>query len=307
MNRRQLLKTASLLPLAAAAPESFAPAKKKRSVRFAYMGDTHILPETKQQNAIANAFRQVQNQADKPQFVLHGGDVIMDALLPDKATVRNQFDAWNRVVKAECSLPVQYAIGNHDIWGPDAAKADGAWGKAWIIDELKLPGRYYSFDKNGWHFIVLDSVQAKPNGSWYTTRIDDEQLAWLKADLTKTPATTPTLILSHVPILTATVFDFAQPVPGVDGRMSVIDGLIVANALDLTTLFSAHPNVKACLSGHTHLLDQVVYNNVSYFCNGAVSGNWWKTDTHRQTKAGFALFDLYDDGTVERQYMPYSW
>jgi 3',5'-cyclic-AMP phosphodiesterase len=307
MNRRQLLKTASLLPLAAATPDFTKPASRKRGLRFAYMGDTHILPETKQLNGVTNAFRQIQNQRDKAAFVLHGGDVIMDALLPDKATVRGQFDAWNRVVKAECSLPLRYAIGNHDIWGPDAAKADGAWGKAWIQDELKMPGRYYSFEQGGWHFVILDSVQAKPTGAWYTTRVDAEQMAWLKADLEKTPATTPVLVLSHVPILTATVFDFAQPIAGVDGRLAVIDGLIVGNAPDLVALFAEHPNVKACLSGHTHLLDQVTYNGVTYFCNGAVSGSWWKSDTHRQTKAGFAMFDLYDDGSIERQYIPYSW
>ncbi len=305
MNRRQLLKTASLLPLAAATPDFIKPTARKRALRFAYIGDTHILPEAKQIDGITRCLRNIQNQSDKPTFVLHGGDVIMDALLPDKATVRGQWDAWNRVVKTECSLPIQYAIGNHDIWGPDAAKADGAWGKAWIQDELKMPGRYYSFDRNGWHFVVLDSVQAKPNGTWYTTTVDADQLAWLKTDLQKTPATTPVLVLSHVPILTATIFDFAQPIPGVDGRMSVIDGLVVANAPDLVQVFVEHPNVKACLSGHTHLLDQVIYNKVSYFCNGAVSGNWWKSDTHRSTKAGYALFDLYDDGSAERMFVNY--
>jgi hypothetical protein len=55
-----------------------------------------------------------------------------------------------------------------------------------------------------------------------------------------------------------------------------------------------------------HLLDRVEYNGVTYLCNGAVSGNWWKTEMHEQTKAGYALFDLYDDGTVERTYLQYS-
>ncbi len=307
MNRRTLLKTAGLLPLVTvpnliAAPNPL----RKRSVRFAYLGDTHILSETKQMNGVAACFKHIQNQADKPAFILHGGDVIMDALVLDKAAVRKQWDAWNQVVKAECSLPVNYAIGNHDIWGVDAAKADGAWGKAWVQDELKLKNRYYSFDKNGWHFVVLDSVQPKPTGAWYATNVDADQLAWLKADLANIPATTPILVLSHVPILTATVFDFAQPVPTTDGKQTMIDGLAVSNAPELVALFVQYPNVKACLSGHTHLLDQVVYNNVSYFCNGAVSGNWWKSEIHRQTKAGYALIDLHDDGSVERTYVSYS-
>lgn len=301
MNRRQLLKTASLLPLVSLPTDG----ARNRSLRFAYLGDTHILPETKPMEGVARCLHSIQNQADKPQFVLHGGDIIMDALLPDKATVRKQFDAWNRVVTAECSLPMQYAIGNHDIWGLGTAKADAQYGKAWMQDELHMPGRYYSFDRSGWHFVVLDSVQPKPDGSWYVTQVDAEQLAWLRADLAKTPPTTPVLVLSHVPILSATVFDFEKPMPVVDGKVIFFDGLMVANAPDLLAVFVQHPNVKACLSGHTHLLDQVSYNNVSYFCNGAVSGNWWKSDMHRNTKAGYALFDLYDDGSVERTYVNY--
>ena len=55
-----------------------------------------------------------------------------------------------------------------------------------------------------------------------------------------------------------------------------------------------------------HLLDRVDYNGVAYLCNGAVSGNWWTSDTYQQTKAGYALIDLYDDGTVERTYLHYA-
>ncbi|AQG78698.1 metallophosphoesterase family protein [Spirosoma montaniterrae] len=306
MNRRSLLKNISLLPLATA-PSLVAAVQpaRTRSVRFAYIGDTHMMPEAIPQKGVAACFQHIQSQTDKPQFVLHGGDIIMDALVSDKAAVRKQWDAWNAVVKAETSLPVQYAIGNHDIWGLASAKTDAAYGKAWVQDELKLAGRYYSFDKNGWHFVVLDSVQPKADGSWYSTRVDEEQLAWLKADLTKTPATTPVLVLSHVPILTATVLDFERPNNPIDGKTTILNGLFVDNAYQLTDLFMPFPNVRACLSGHTHLLDEVVYNNVRYFCNGAVSGNWWKPGPHRNTKPGYAFFDLYDDGTVERQYVTY--
>ena len=316
MNRRSLLKSASLLPLATAPRLIESVGQRKRSLRFAYLGDTHILPETKPMDGVAACLRHIQNQPDKPTFVLHGGDVIMDALVLDKMAVRKQFDAWNTVAKAENSLPIRYAIGNHDIWGYDAASADGAWGKAWIQDELSMPGRYYSFDwpasgGKKWHFVVLDTVQPKANGTWYETRVDAEQLAWLENDLAKTvsadrSADTPVLILSHVPILTATVFDFAQPVAAIDGKQTMIGGLTVSNAPELVALFANYPNVKTCLSGHTHLLDEVVYNNVRYYCNGAVSGNWWKSEMHRQTHAGYALFDLYDDGTIDRTYVAYS-
>ncbi|WP_018618044.1 metallophosphoesterase family protein [Spirosoma luteum] len=304
MNRRTLLKSAGLLPLLTAPGLTIAAGTRKRNLRFAYVGDTHILPETKPMTGVAKCLHQVQQQRDKPAFILHGGDVIMDALKEDRAKVQQQWDAWHSVMKAENSLPVEYCIGNHDIWGFDNAKNDPLYGKKWAVDQMQISGRYRSFAKSGWHFIILDSVQPRPDGNWYTGGIDPEQLEWLKGELARIDAKTPILVMSHIPIVSVTAFAFPTNVK--EGSWQIPGGIALPDAAQLITLFSKHPNVKACLSGHMHLLDQAVYNGVTYLCNGAVSGNWWKADTYQQTHAGYALFDLYDDGTVERTYLPYS-
>ncbi len=314
MNRRRLLKTASLLPLvttpdlitppAPARPDAARPGlARTRSVRFAYIGDTHMKAETKPMEGVARCLKHAQNQPDKPQFMLHGGDTIMDALAQDRDKVQKQWDAWHSVVRANCSLPIEYCIGNHDVWGYENAKADPLYGKKWAVEQMKISGRYRSFDRNGWHFIVLDGVQLTPDGKWYTAHLDPEQLDWLKADLAKTDPKTNVLILSHIPILSATVFYDKNNVKG--GNWQIPGGYMHTDAAELIELFAKHPNVRAALSGHMHLLDRAEYNNVTYFCNGAVSGNWWTSDTYHQTKAGYALFDLYDDGTVERTYVNY--
>ncbi|WP_157603462.1 metallophosphoesterase family protein [Spirosoma telluris] len=306
INRRTLLKSATLLPLASV-PDgliSSAPTARKRSVRFAYLGDTHITPDSKPMESVAKCFHHAQNHADKPAFILHGGDVIMDALAKDRADVQKQWDAWNSVVKASNSLPIEYCIGNHDIWGVDAAKSEPLYGKKWAIDQMKISGRYRSFDRNGWHFIILDSVQPKPDGNWYTGNIDAEQLEWLKQDLVKTGTKTPILLLSHIPIFSPTGFFSETNIK--DGTWNIPAALVLSNTPELLKLFYQYPNIKTALSGHMHLLDRVDYNGVTYLCNGAVSGNWWKSEIYQQTKAGYALIDLYDDGTVERTYLQYS-
>ena len=305
MNRRTLLKTAGLLPLVAAPDFLVTPSNplRKRSVRFAYIGDTHIAADKTPMEGIAKCLHHAQNQADKPRFILHGGDTIMDALVLDRAAVQKQWDAWNTVMKANNSLPIEHCIGNHDVWGLESAKSDPLYGKKWAVEQMRISNRYRSFEKNGWHFIVLDSVQPTPEGRWYTGNIDPEQMDWLRSDLAKTDAKTPTLILSHIPILSATPFAGRSTAKATN--LSVSGGMMHTDSADLVTLFYQHPNVKAALSGHTHLLDRVDYNGVAYLCNGAVSGNWWKSDTHYQTKAGYALIDLYDDGAVERSYVSY--
>ncbi len=306
MNRRTLLKSAALLPFVPASNGLInpLPTARKRSVRFAYLGDTHITPDVKPMESIAKCFHHAQNQADKPAFMLHGGDVIMDALVQDRANVQKQWDAWHTVVKADNSLPIEYCIGNHDIWGYEGAKSDLMYGKKWAVDQMKISGRYRSFDRNGWHFIILDSVQPKPDGKWYTGNIDPEQMDWLKQDLAKTGTKTPVLVLSHIPIFSPTAFFSEQNIK--DNTWSISAGLVLSNTPELLKLFYQYPNVKTALSGHMHLLDRVDYNGVTYLCNGAVSGNWWKSDTYQQTKAGYALIDLYDDGTLERTYLPYN-
>jgi len=309
MNRRDLLKAASLLPFVGTTPDlvvQTTPAVRTRSVRMAYIGDTHIMPQRKPVNGVAEAFRHLQNQSDKPAFILHGGDVIMDALSRDKSAVQKQWDVWQEVVKAECSLPLEYCIGNHDIWGVADAKADTRYGKAWAMEQFGITKRYRSFDKNGWHFVVLDSVHPKPDGSWYTGIIDDEQLDWLKKDLQQTDPNTPVLVLSHIPILSSTVLVFNDRNPAKHPDTQILGSLLHADSSSLVELLHKFPNVKAALSGHTHLLDRVDYNQVSYFCNGAISGNWWNSDTYHETKAGYALFDLYTDGTIERTYVAFN-
>ncbi len=83
-------------------------------------------------------------------------------------------------------------------------------------------------------------------------------------------------------------------------------GSMHLGAARLKDLFSAYPNVKLCLSGHIHLVDRVVDNGVTYCCNGAVCGNWWKGD-HKECDEGYTIIDLYSDGSFQNQYVVYNW
>lgn len=74
------------------------------------------------------------------------------------------------------------------------------------------------------------------------------------------------------------------------------------DARAIINLFANYPQVKLCLSGHLHLQDKVVYNGVSYYCNGALCGNWWKGN-YQYTKPGYATVDLYADGSFEVNYL----
>jgi 3',5'-cyclic-AMP phosphodiesterase len=308
MNRRDLLKfigfTTCMAPFtypAAANPHSSGSFTKNRVLRIAHITDIHVKPGLRAPKGLARCFHHIQSLPDKVDLILNGGDAIMDALSRDKSTVSKQWKVWDSVLKNECSITMENCIGNHDIWGA-GAKNDLLYGKKWALDTLALDKPYRSFDKAGWHFIILDSIHPKAEG-WYTAKLDEEQFDWLKADLKKTDKSTPVLVLSHIPILSAAAFFDGENEKS--GNWQIPGSWVHIDARRIIDLFYKHGNVKACLSGHLHLLDKVEYNGITFLCNGAVSGNWWN-GAYQQTHPGYALVNLYDDGSFDNEYVRYS-
>jgi len=197
-------------------------------------------------------------------------------------------------------LPVHYCLGNHDIWWNEDDKSQAIYGKRFSMDQLQLASPYYSMVKNGWKFIMLDSVHLDVDGTWYIGKLGDEQFNWLQTELANTDASMPVLVLSHIPILTATNLIEDDTI----NKWVMLGGDMHTDNAKIINLFYQHSNVKLCLSGHIHLRDKVVYNNVTYICDGAVSGAWWEGQ-RRETPPGYGLIDLYDDGSFDEQYVSY--
>lgn len=306
-SRRDVLAASAgglLLPLAGVA-KAHNP-ERKRVLRIAHLTDIHVQPERGAPQGMEACLFHAQNRTTKPDLLLTGGDLIMDAFGADKSRTKAQWDVFNRVLKANSSLPVEHTIGNHDIWGwaqPALYRKDPKFGKAWACENLGLVKPYRSFDRAGWHFIVLDSTHLH-NHTTYKAKLDEEQFEWLVDDLAKTPSKTPILVVSHIPILSVcSYFDGNNEKTGnwvISGSWVHIDARRIKDA------FKKHPNVKLCVSGHEHLTDQVVYNGVTYCCNGAVCGAWWGGDYHECTY-GYGIIDLFDDQSFENKYVSYGW
>jgi len=89
-----------------------------------------------------------------------------------------------------------------------------------------------------------------------------------------------------------------------NGDWKLSRALLHTDARMIKDLFRKYPNIRCCLSGHIHLQDEVTYLGIQYFCNGAVSGNWWK-GAFQDFAPAYALFDFHQDGTVERTMVEY--
>jgi 3',5'-cyclic-AMP phosphodiesterase len=279
---------------------------RKRSLRLAHLTDTHITTDKNGHRGFAATLKQVHQMTDKPELILFGGDNIMDSFAQTRETTAAYWQLWRDTLAEHCTIETKSCIGNHDVWGWAKSKSHAQgdevlYGKAWAVEALRLTKPYYSFDQAGWHFIVLDSTHPHAtNREAYEARLDAAQYDWLVADLAATPATTPVLVLSHIPILSASAYlDGENEKNGRD--WNVPGSWMHLDARKIIHLFHKHRNVKLCLSGHIHLYDRVDYNGVTYLCNGAVSGNWWKGIYH-QTPPGYGIVDLFDDGSFASSF-----
>lgn len=307
ISRRSALVTAAASVCSASVNPALAQPARRRTLRLAHLTDIHLQPERAAARGLAECLRHVQALKDPPQLILNGGDSVMDVFATSAQRAKVQADLWHKVWKDECSLPVEHCIGNHDVWGWNKEKSqttgdEPGWGKAWALELLGLKQRYRSFDRAGWHFVVLDSTF--PKGDGYTARLDDEQFDWLARDLAGTPATTPVLVLTHIPILAVCAYFDGENEKSGDWR--VPGAWMHIDARRIKDLFLQHRNVKLCLSGHEHMVDRCEYLGVSYICNGAVSGGWWKGPYH-EFEPGYGLIDLHDDGSFGWEFVRYPW
>jgi len=283
---------------------------RRRVLRVAHLTDVHVQPERRAGEGLAACLRHVQGQSDPPALILAGGDNIMDGFEQDEARTRTLFEQWRGVLRAECSLEVRPAVGNHDIWGWNKRKsrttgAEARWGKRWAVEALEIPERHYWFDRAGWRFFVLDSTHPDPGDpDGYIAQLDEAQRDWFERELAATPGTTPVLVLTHIPILTATVI-LGKP-DEKTGNFVGSGSLMHRDSPAIRAAFKRHGNVRLALSGHMHRIDRVDYDGTTYLCNGAVSGSWWK-GPHHECREGYALIDLFDDGSFEHRYETFGW
>src|SRR5580693_7087032 len=138
------------------------------SLDFVFFTDTHIQPELD---------------------AAHGGDLVFDALAVNRPRADLLFDLYQKT-EAQLNVPLYHAIGNHDVFGILAKSgiqpADPQYAKKMFEDRIGAR-TYSSFDRKGYHFIILDSIFPTDDRQW-EGRVDDAQLQWLAADLKSVPA-----------------------------------------------------------------------------------------------------------------------
>lgn len=270
--------------------------EKKEIFTMAFLTDIHLQPELDAVAGLSLALDSVNRL--KPDFILTGGDLIMDALGQAYGRADSLYNLYNEVIKkAECR--VYNTMGNHEIYGiysgSGADPSHPEFGEKMF--ETRFGNSYYSFGFSGWKFFILNSVEDGGNDR-YTGLIDSAQVEWIKSELNNTPAETPIVISTHIPLITA----YSQKYEG--STVANTSTLVVYNSKDILDLFSGH-NLKLVLQGHLHTVEEIYIDGIHFITGGSVCGSWWR-GPNKSYEEGFVHLTFYPDDFNWR-YVDYGW
>lgn len=189
-------------------------------------------------------------KAAKPDFIIELGDfgIPKDEYLP-------YFEIWN-------SFPgVKYhVIGNHEM--------DGGTSHEKALSFRNMTSGYYSFNKNGFHMIVLDGNDKKnPDEKGYKQFIGQEQIEWLKADLAN--ETNPVIIFSHQGL---------QRYQGADEFYGIDNYKEIQAIMEKHNSENPESKVIVCFNGHSHWDYAEKINGIYYITITSMAYHWLGED-----------------------------
>ncbi len=133
---------------------------------FVFITDIHIQTE---RNAV-EGFKKAIDEINKinPDFVLTGGDLIMDALGVGFERADSLYDLYLETISL-LNVPVYNTIGNHEIFGwyekSNVSRNHAEFGKK--MYQNRIGKTYYSFSHKGVKFFMVDSIEEIPEGGKY--------------------------------------------------------------------------------------------------------------------------------------------
>jgi Icc protein len=116
MERRSALKGIGGLLLAPSLALAATPINNRPAMRIAHITDVHLKNKFGAPAKFAKCLQHIQQQQPKVDFILNGGDIVFDMNKENLSDINDQWSLMKSVMKSECSVPVHYCLGNHDVW-----------------------------------------------------------------------------------------------------------------------------------------------------------------------------------------------
>jgi predicted phosphodiesterase len=206
-------------------------------------------------------------EQEKPDFVVELGDLI-DSADSVKAEL-GHLKAIDRKFSAICKNR-HYVLGNHCV---DTLR------KEEFLGSVGQEKSYYSFDRGGVHFIVLDSCfrsdgepYGRKNFQWTDTSIPPAEIEWLEADLKANRL--PVIVFAHQ-------------------RLDVTNDHGVKNNVVIRGILESNGHVLAVFQGHSHTNDLKEINGIHYCTLVAM------VEGSGKESSGYSLLEIEPNGTIQ--------
>ena len=202
----------------------------------------------------------------KPHFLVELGDFIDAAASVD--VERRYLKTVNTEFSKICK-DRHYVLGNHCV---DTLTKDE------FLGGIEREKSYYSFDRQGWHFVVLDSCfrsdgnpYQRRNFTWTDANIPAAELDWLEADLNSSQK--PVIVFAHQ-------------------RLDVSDNHGVKNNAAVRKVLEASGKVQAVFQGHSHQNDLKEIQGIHYCTLVAM------IEGSGAANNGYSVMELESNGTI---------
>ena len=167
-----------------------------------------------------------------PAFILHTGDI-------SHLSKPSEFDTVDQILKSARTNDVFFVPGEHDVLNDEGKQYLERYGKG------TQGAGWYSFDKNGVHFVGLVNVMNLKAGGLGS--FGGEQLEWLEKDVKHLSKSTPIVVFAHIPLWSV----YPEWGWGTDDS---------AQALSYLKRFGS----VTVLNGHIHQTMQKIEGNVTF-------------------------------------------
>jgi len=160
-----------------------------------------------------------------------------------------------------------------------------------FLGTLEQEKSYFSFDRGGFHFVVLDACfrsdgqpYGRKNYQWTDANIPAAEMEWLEGDLMASDK--PVIVFAHQ-------------------RLDVSNIHGVKNNADVRKVLEASCSVLAVFQGHSHQNDMKEISGI-YDCTlvAMVEGSGVKNN-------GYSVMEIEPNGTIQltgfRNQKPYDW
>jgi 3',5'-cyclic AMP phosphodiesterase CpdA len=160
---------------------------------FLQISDSHIGFSKEANKDVTETFKialdRVNAMPTPPSFLIHTGDIT-------QLSKPEEFDTFDQLVKGCRTKDIFFVPGEHDVLN-DAGKLY----RDRYLKSVEAKGSgWYSFNKNGVHFIGLVNVLNLEAGG--LGQLGDDQLEWLQADVKDLQSDTPIVVFAHIPLWT---------------------------------------------------------------------------------------------------------